>query len=218
MRVSFNTRRTLYSYFYTALSGAFGEIGILGVRRSIFPAPRAAAPCKGGVGEKESVLMSDEKSLSFSDVLKEVVECLNQFKTPTLDKALLEQKGITTDLQNLPCTFNLVLKNKKETTRIQSCMKHILTERITTNQGNASNRIDEKYLTYVEVGIEHEDEKFFKIVGRLIVVVLCIAFIVLLGWLALQRLVREERVATRFSVGSNVVYSVEALQSTKGLK
>lgn len=170
--------------------------------------------------------MSDEKSLSFSDVLKAVVECLNQFKTPTLDKALLEQKGITTDLQNLPCTFNLVQKNKKETTRIQSCMKHILTERITTDQGNGSNRTDEKYLTYVEVGIEHEDEKsrfaglsdFFKIVGRLIVVVLCIAFIVLLGWLALQRSVREERVATRFSVGSNVVYSVEALQSTKGLR
>lgn len=168
--------------------------------------------------------MSDEKSPSFSDVLKEVVECLNQFKTPTLDKALLEQKGITTDLQNLPCTFNLVLKNKKETTRIQSCMKHILTERITTDQG----RTDEKYLTYVEVGIEHEDEKpwcdgwsyFFKIVGRLIVVVLCIAFVLsyFLGWLALQRLVREERVATRFSVGSNVVYSVEALQSTKGLR
>lgn len=166
--------------------------------------------------------MGDEKSLSFSDVLKEVVECLNQFKTPTLDKAPLEQKGITTDLQNLPCTFNLVLKNKKETTRIQSCMKHILTERITTDQG----RTDEKYLTYVEVGIEHEDEKswcdglsyFFKIDGRLIVVVLCIAFIVLLGWLALQRSVREERVATRFSVGSNVVYSVEALQSTKGVR
>lgn len=166
--------------------------------------------------------MSDEKSLSFSDVLKEVVECLIQFKTPTLDKALLEQKDITTDLQNLPCTFNIVLKNKKETTRIQSCMKHILTERITTDQG----RTDEKYLTYVEVGIEHEDEKslcdglsyFFKIVGRLIVVVLCIVFIVLLGWLALQRSVREERVETRFSVGSNVVYSVEALQSTKGLK
>lgn len=166
--------------------------------------------------------MSDEKSLSFSDVLKEVVECLNQFKTPTLDKALLEQKGIATDLQNLPCTFNLVQKNKKETTRVQSCLKHILTERITTDQG----RTDEKYLTYVEVGIEHEDEKpwcdgwsyFFKIVDRLIVVVLCIAFIVLLGWLALQRSVREERVATRLSVGSNVVYSVEALQSTKGLK
>lgn len=164
--------------------------------------------------------MSDEKSLSFSDVLKEVVECLNQFKTPTLDKELLEQKGITTDLQNLPCTFNLVLKNKKETTRVQSCLKHILTERITTDQGNGSNRTDEKYLTYVEVGIEHVAEKpwyagwsdFFKIVGGLSVVVLCI------GWLALQRSVREERVATRFSVGSNVVYSVEALQSTKGLK
>lgn len=169
--------------------------------------------------------MSDEKSILFSDALKEVVECLNQFKTPTLDKAQLEQKGITTDLQNLPCTFNLVLKNKKETTRIQSCMKHILTERITTDQGNGSSRTDEKYLTYVEVGIEHEAEKprfagwsdYFKIVGVL-TVVLCIAFIVLLGWLALQRSVREERVATRFSVGSNVVYSVEALQSTKGLK
>lgn len=167
--------------------------------------------------------MSDEKSLSFSDVLKEVVECLNQFKTPTLDKALLEQKGITTDLQNLPCTFNLVLKNKKETTRIQSCMKHILTERITTDQG----RTDEKYLTYVEVGIEHEAEKprfagwsdYFKIVGVL-TVVLCIAFTLfhLLGWLALQRSVREERVTARFSVGSDVVYSVQALQSTKGLK
>lgn len=171
--------------------------------------------------------MSDEKSLSFSDVLKEIVECLNQFKTPTLDKALLEQKGITTDLQNLPCTFNLVLKNKKKTTRIQSCMKHILTERITTDQGNVTNRTDEKYLTYVEVGIEHEVEKPFcagwadilKIVGGTIIF-LCIIFTLfhLLGWLALQRSVKEERVATRFSVGSNVVYSLEALQSTKGLK
>ena len=167
--------------------------------------------------------MGDKKSLSFSDVLKEVVECLNQFKTPTLDKAPLEQKGITTDLQNLPCTFNLVLKNKKETTRVQSCMKHILTERITTDQG----RTDEKYLTYVEVGIEHEDEKawydgwldILAVIGWL-TVVLCIAFTLfhLLGWLALQRSVREERVATRFSVGSNVVYSLEALQSTKGVR
>lgn len=163
----------------------------------------------------------------FSDVLKEVVECLNQFKEPTLDKALLEQKGITTDLQNLPCTFNLVLKKGKETTRIQSCMKHILAERIMTSQGTESNRVDEKYLTYVEVGIEHDVEKawydvgadILKIVGGL-TVVLCVGFTLfyLLGWRMPQTPVKEERVATRFSVGSNVVYSVEALQSTKGVR
>lgn len=167
------------------------------------------------------------ENVSFSDVLKEVVECLNQFKEPTLDKALLEQKGITSDLQNLPCTFNLVLKKGNKTTRIQSCMKHILTERITTSQETASNRTDEKYLNYVEVGIEHEVDEtcrgvcsgIFKIIGGL-TVLLCIVFTlsILLDWLALQRSVREESMTMRFSLGSNVVYSVEALQSTKGLK
>ena len=170
----------------------------------------------------------DEK-VSFSDVLKEIVLFLNQFNEPILDKALLEQKGITADLQNLPCTFNLVLKKGGETTRIQSCMKHILAERVTTSQGTESNRIDEKYLNYVEVGVEHEVEvekawhdgwsDIFKIIGGL-TVSLCIVFILLrlLGWLTPQIPGKEESMTTRFSVGSNVVYSVEALQSTKGLK
>lgn len=199
-------------------------MGILRVRRSSFSAPKADVPCNGGVEERH-VLM-DEK-VSFSDVLKEVVLFLNQFKESILDKALLEQKGITTDLQNLPCTFNLVLKKGGETTRIQSCMQHILTERITTSQGPESNRTDEKYLNYVEVGVEHEVEKvcrgvwsdILKIIGGL-TVFLCIAItlLCLLGRLAPQILGREESMTTRVSVGSNVVYSVEALQSTKGLK
>lgn len=169
--------------------------------------------------------MADEKAILFSDVLNELVQFLNQFKEPTFKKEELERMGIVTDLRNLPCTFNLSFSDHSKIKRVSSEMKHVLKSRTTTCRENETRITDEKYLPYVEVGVEAQVsmksgwKDFFKVIGALTCIV-CTVFtlIKLLGWLTVQRSVVESGLTTRFSMGTNVLYSVETQYDRKVLK
>lgn len=99
-----------------------------------------------------------EDGITFSKLLEGVVSSLNQFKEPLFTKKELEKKGITSLFRNLPCTLNIRLETNDalETvvTSIRSELKHTRVETSTPESGDAS-RTEPKYLTYVEVGIEH---------------------------------------------------------------
>lgn len=209
-----------------ALSGASHEIGLEGAP-FLFPCAgsgRALLWWRRGKRRKGD-LMADEKAILFSDVLNELVQFLNQFKEPTFKKEELERMGIVTDLRNLPCTFNLSFSDHSKIKRISSEMKHVLKSRTTTCRENETHITDEEYLPYVEVGVEAQVstksgwKDFFKAIGALTGIA-CTVFILikLLGWLTVQRAVVEGGLTTRFSMGTNVLYSVETQYDRKVLK
>lgn len=125
--------------------------------------------------------MSDaNKNIPFSKFLEGIVASLNQLKEPSFAKGDLEEKGITSSFQNLPCTFNISLTRRSAlgttTTCMRSELQHILTEK--TMSEKATN---EKYLTYVKVGIDHNESFLMNVfLESRIVRLFCVILIVLL--------------------------------------
>ena len=125
--------------------------------------------------------MSDT-NIPFSNFLEEIIASLNQLKEPSFAKGELEEKGITSSFQNLPCTFNISLTKRSvlgtTTTCMRSELQHILTEKTMNVNEKATN---EKYLTYVKVGIDHNKSSSMSVfLESRIVRLFCVILIVLL--------------------------------------
>lgn len=141
--------------------------------------------------------MSDT-NIPFSKFLEEIIASLNQLKEPSFAKGELEEKGITSSFQNLPCTFRISLTRRSAlgttTTCVCSELQHILTERIMKVNEKTTN---EKYLTYVKVGIDHNKSSSMSVFwGSRIVRLLCVILIVLLtlgGSLCVVRLFTRQK-------------------------
>lgn len=101
-------------------------------------------------------MADDHEGITLSELLKGVTGSLNRLKEPLFSKEDLENKGIVTSFQNLPCTVDICYTKEgwfeNKTTRIKSSLKQILTG-VRSSQVDATNR--ESYLTYVEVSVEH---------------------------------------------------------------
>ncbi len=104
-------------------------------------------------------MADDREGVTLSELLKGVTESLSRLKEPSFSKEDLENKGIMTSFQNLPCTVDICYTKddgkNEETTRIRSEFKHILKKRFTSRVRGGNACSGEKYLTYVDVGIEH---------------------------------------------------------------
>lgn len=130
------------------------------------------------------------EKVTLDELLKELVGCLNKFKTPTFSNKDLEKKGISTSFQNLPCTINLKLNTrdwtKSSTTLVKSEFKHLLTSRESVSDKCASDKTNcnETYLTYVEIGVEQTTVTFWRrFRGSWFVRSLCIGILVCVVWL-----------------------------------
>ena len=99
------------------------------------------------------------EGITLSEFLKEMTESLNKLKEPAFSKEELESCGITSSFQDFPCTFDICRTKEslcgRETTRIKSSLKHILTSRCSSHDKELVAQNEETYLTYVEVEIEH---------------------------------------------------------------
>ena len=99
------------------------------------------------------------EGITLSELLEGVTESLKKLKEPLFSKEKLEKTGIVSSFQNFPCTFDICHTKddgeNEETTRIRSELKHILKKRFSSRARGGKVCSGEKYLTYVDVGIEH---------------------------------------------------------------
>lgn len=97
-----------------------------------------------------------EKIVALSKLLGNLLGGIKQLKEFSLSKEELEEVGIASSFQDLPCTFDIRLTREAdtdvETTRIRRELKHIL---ISSRVQGGEACSGEKCLTYVDVGIEH---------------------------------------------------------------
>lgn len=104
-------------------------------------------------------MADDCEGITLSELLKGVTESLNRLKEPSFSKEELERKGVVSSFQNFPCTFDICYTKddgkNEETTRIKSEFRHILKKRFLSRARGGKVCSGEKYLTYVDVGIEH---------------------------------------------------------------
>ena len=104
-------------------------------------------------------MADDHGGITLSELLKGVTESLNRLKEPSFSKEELERKGVVSSFQNFPCTFDICYTKddgkNEETTRIKSEFRHILKKRFLSRAQGEKTCSGEKYLTYVDVGIEH---------------------------------------------------------------
>ena len=102
------------------------------------------------------------EGITFSEFLKEMTESLNKLKEPAFSKEELESCGIASSFQDLPCTFDICLTKEtgtnEETTRIRRELKQILKKKFSSRVRGGKIYSGEKYLTYVDVGIEHYEK------------------------------------------------------------
>ena len=126
-----------------------------------------------------------KKRVTLSEFFKGVTENLNKLKEPVFSKEELERRGITSSFQNFPCVFDICRTKegwfKHETTRIKSSLKHILTSKCSSQDKELA--VQETYLTYVDVGIEHYEKlaKWLSVIGKIVCWVLAVVVVLLVS-------------------------------------
>lgn len=99
------------------------------------------------------------KGAKLSDLIEGMIGDLDKLKNSSFSEEDLRELGIASSFKNLPCTFDICLTQNvgtnEETTRIRRGLKHILKRRFSSRVQGGKGCSGEKYLTYVEVGIEH---------------------------------------------------------------
>lgn len=94
-----------------------------------------------------------------SGLIDGMIGCLGTLKSSSFSEVELKELGIASSLKNLPCTFDICLTQNvganEETTRIRRGVKHVLKKRFSSEGRGGKVYSREKYLTYVDVGIEH---------------------------------------------------------------
>lgn len=110
------------------------------------------------MADKNATEETEKGEISLSKLLEGVVSSLNQLKEPLFSQKELNEKGITSSFQNLPCTFNIRLEtNDASETAITSVKSELKRTRVaaTTHENCTVSSDEPRYLTYVEIGIEH---------------------------------------------------------------
>ena len=135
----------------------------------------------------------NEKTAILLEWIEGVIGNLRKLKTSLSSKESLENLGIASSFQELPCTFDICLTKetgtKEETTRIRRELKHILKKKFSSQGRGGKVCSGEKYQTYVDVGIEHYIKPskwvstFWKVVRWALVAV--VALLVAVGAVAL---------------------------------
>ena len=102
---------------------------------------------------------SQSKPVTLAELIDGMIESLKQLKNSSFSNADLKKLGIASSFQDLPCIFDICLTKEtdtnEETTRIRRELKHILKKKFLSQVRGGKVCSGEKYLTYVDVGIEH---------------------------------------------------------------
>lgn len=112
-----------------------------------------------GAPDTSSDGSNKDKAVALSELIDGMIESLKQLKNPSFSNADLKKLGIALSFQDLPCTFDICLTKEtgtnEETTRIRRELKQILKKKFSSQVRGGKVYSGEKYLTYVDVGIEH---------------------------------------------------------------
>lgn len=103
-----------------------------------------------------------DTGVALSELIDGMIESLKQLKNSSFSNEDLKKLGIASSFQDLPCTFDICLTKEtgtnEETTRIRRELKHILKKKFSSQGRGGKVCSGEKYLTYVDVGIEHYEK------------------------------------------------------------
>lgn len=148
-----------------------------------------------------------EKAVALSELIDGMIESLKQLKNSSCSSEDLKKLGIASSFQDLPCTFDICLTKEtgtnEETTRIRRELKQILKKKFSSRVRGGKIYSGEKYLTYVDVGIEHYEKPTkwastsWKIVRCVLAVI--VALLALVGVVSFANWVSPPRQKTEIS-------------------
>lgn len=137
--------------------------------------------------EKPADSPKKDTAVAFSELIEGMIESLKQLKNSSCSNEDLEKLGIALSFQDLPCTFDICFTKEtgtnEETTRIRRELKHILKKKFSSQGRGGKVCSGEKYLTYVDVGIEHYEKpaKWLSVIGKIVCWVLAVVVVLLVS-------------------------------------